>query len=78
VAARGARAAVGDAGDRISPSGFARSERKIRGRIPLAETGYVEGRNITIEYRWGHGASDRLPELTSSRGYWHGRFCGLT
>jgi putative ABC transport system substrate-binding protein len=34
-------------------------------RKGLAETGYVEGRNIAIEYRWGHGDSGRLPELVS-------------
>jgi putative tryptophan/tyrosine transport system substrate-binding protein len=34
-------------------------------RKGLAEAGYVEGRNIAIEYRWGHGDSGRLPELTS-------------
>ena len=34
-------------------------------RKGLAEAGYVEGRNIVIEYRWGHGDSGRLPELVS-------------
>ena len=28
----------------------------------LAETGFVEGRNLTIEYRWAEGHYDRLPE----------------
>src|ERR1700694_3879521 len=29
-------------------------------RQGLADTGYVEGRNITIEYRWAAGQYDRL------------------
>jgi putative ABC transport system substrate-binding protein len=29
----------------------------------LAETGFVEGRDVAIEYRWAEGRSDRLPEL---------------
>jgi ABC-type uncharacterized transport system substrate-binding protein len=34
-------------------------------RKGLAETGYVEGREIAIEYRWGHGEGGRLPELAA-------------
>jgi len=34
-------------------------------RQGLGETGYVEGRNLAIEYRWGHGDSGRLPELAA-------------
>jgi putative ABC transport system substrate-binding protein len=31
----------------------------------LAETGHVEGRDVTIEYRWAHGNSKKLPALAS-------------
>jgi len=34
-------------------------------RKGLSETGYVEGQNVTVEYRWGYNDDKLLPELAA-------------
>jgi putative ABC transport system substrate-binding protein len=46
-----------------SPDPFASRLRAFR--EGLRETGYIEGRNVTIEFRWVEGQYDRLPEMAA-------------
>ena len=39
------------------------AERPAAFRKGLAETGYVEGQNVTVEYHWLNGQYDRVPSL---------------
>jgi len=34
-------------------------------RTGLRETGFVEGRNVTIDFRWAEGHYERLPALSA-------------
>ena len=46
-----------------SPDGY--TERLRSFRQGLKDTGYVDGENVTIEYRWAESQIDRLPELAA-------------
>ena len=51
---------IGYLSDRLGPGAF--EEAFLRG---LRELGYVQGRNIMIEYRWAEGKAERLSALAA-------------
>src|SRR5215470_7202252 len=46
-----------------SPDQYADRLRDFR--LGLKSTGFIEGRNIAIEYRWAEGRNESLPQLTA-------------
>ena len=51
-----------------SPSGYASQMEAFR--TGLRDLGYVEGRNLLIEFRWAQGNNQRLPQLAAELVRW--------
>jgi putative tryptophan/tyrosine transport system substrate-binding protein len=65
LAARAQRPAMPTIGYLHGGSPESNEHRIAAFRRGLNETGYVEGENVAIEFRWAHNQSDRLPELAA-------------
>jgi putative tryptophan/tyrosine transport system substrate-binding protein len=63
LAARAQQSAIPVIGFINSASPGSILDRVSAFRQGLGETGYVEGQNMAIEYRWAEGRYDRLPAL---------------
>src|SRR5262245_32500311 len=60
VAAWGQQPAIPVIGVLSSESPDLQTDRMRAFRQGLSDAGYVEGRNVAIDYRWAHGNNDQL------------------
>jgi hypothetical protein len=67
LAARGQQVAMPVIGFLHLTSSEMRRELLAAFHRGLAETGFIEGRNVAIEYRWAQGQNDWLPMLATEQ-----------
>ena len=65
LVARGQQAAIPVIGCLINGSQDTSGFIVVPFRQGLADSGYIEGSNVVIEYRWSDGHNERMPELAA-------------